>query len=426
MLCAMIGLRNALLASAFIISQVRAQVVSPASTTVAAHSRFAFKAFHSLTSDTADKNVLLAPAGLSLTFALLANVASAEVRSEIENTFELSGLDLQQINQGSLAIRKELRVADESNLQTKPAGMTMKNWQTLRKAPPNGLLIADSLWARNWRFPPAFLRVNQEYYGAEPLSLLPSSTVSAQISRWAQMRIGKNMPIQIGPLKDNTFIIVNVTHFHTSWLDPFAETLTRPGPFKLLSGSMKQVNLMYKSRQFRYLETSKFQAVILPYADQTDMYVLLPAADSSLTELEQSLDADNWSAWRAQFTSRMGRVGLPRFAFEAGFDVKARLERLGMSKTFNNPHAFPVLNPARTGGAWLTAALQTTSLKVDERGTKATSVGVLAGVVGGIHGGYNGPPPPPPFEMIVNRPFFFAISDRPSGEILFMGAVVDP
>jgi serine protease inhibitor len=34
--------------------------------------------------------------------------------------------------------------------------------------------------------------------------------------------------------------------------------------------------------------------------------------------------------------------------------------------------------------------------------------------------------PPPPFRMIVDRPFAFAITDRETGAILFLGAVVNP
>jgi hypothetical protein len=44
------------------------------------------------------------------------------------------------------------------------------------------------------------------------------------------------------------------------------------------------------------------------------------------------------------------------------------------------------------------------------------------GVAGGMIGG---PPPPLPFKMITNRPFFFAILNKPTGQLLFLGAVLE-
>jgi serpin B len=66
-------------------------------------------------------------------------------------------------------------------------------------------------------------------------------------------------------------------------------------------------------------------------------------------------------------------------------------------------------------------------LKVDESGTEAVSILMVGGVIGGVPGGQlGGPPPPPPFKMIMNRPFLFAIVDKPTGQLLFLGAVMEP
>ncbi len=45
--------------------------------------------------------------------------------------------------------------------------------------------------------------------------------------------------------------------------------------------------------------------------------------------------------------------------------------------------------------------------------------------MGGVSGGQLAPSPKP-FEMIVNRPFFFAIAQEHTGQLLFLGAVAEP
>jgi len=54
---------------------------------------------------------------------------------------------------------------------------------------------------------------------------------------------------------------------------------------------------------------------------------------------------------------------------------------------------------------------------VDETGTEAAAAtAVLVGVVSA----------PPPATLTVDRPFIFAIVDRPTGATLFIGRVLDP
>jgi serine protease inhibitor len=60
-----------------------------------------------------------------------------------------------------------------------------------------------------------------------------------------------------------------------------------------------------------------------------------------------------------------------------------------------------------------------TYVKVDEEGTEAaaaTSVGIAAMAVMAS---------PPPFQMVVDHPFFCAIAERRSGALLFAGVVTD-
>ena len=68
----------------------------------------------------------------------------------------------------------------------------------------------------------------------------------------------------------------------------------------------------------------------------------------------------------------------------------------------------------------ITKVRQKTFVEVGEEGTEAAAATAVE------RGTYGAPEkPPPPFELIVDRPFLFAIVDWGSGMILFMGVVND-
>jgi serpin B len=94
---------------------------------------------------------------------------------------------------------------------------------------------------------------------------------------------------------------------------------------------------------------------------------------------------------------------------------------MGMQHVFEPFYSFGALvsNPA---GAALTRVLQAVSIKVDEKGTEAASATFAGGVIGGISSG----PKPEPFQMIIDRPFFFAIGDNETQTILYTGVINDP
>jgi len=408
----------------FLTAAPQAQQVTPApSPIVDANSRFAFKLFKQRTTQTPDHNVLVAPTGLSLTFALLENGSDPETRKEIESTFEFTGMDLSQINEGFAAFRKEMNL-DSPTLQKKQSkGIPSASVD----ANPHRLVIADSLWIRHGYFADQFLNVSRTYYGLDLQRLVVSSSSSSQVSQWVSKKVHKDVPITLGTMNQNDFLLVDVTRFHSFWewgyhFDP---SLTKPASFTLPSGLKKNVPMMYKGMEFNYLESPKFQAVILPYSQNASMYIILPAEDSGLKELEQILTSKNWQEWLSQFGYRAGMVGLPKFKAETGFDVRAALEELGVKRVFEQ---FAALRPAVTipEGARLTKALQKTELSVDEKGTEAITVGISGGVPGGIEGGVIGQERPKPFVMIMNRPFFFAIRHNPTGQLLYLGAVVEP
>jgi len=152
------------------------------------------------------------------------------------------------------------------------------------------------------------------------------------------------------------------------------------------------------------------------------MYVFLPAKKSSLADFLGTIAAAQWDRWLSDFKEREGTVGLPRFKLEYGVYLKSILSRIGMGVVFDSVRArFERLAPP-SPPLWVDEIIHRALVEVNEEGTVAAAVTATVTVGVALHP----VSPPPPFEMIVDRPFFFVICDDLSGTVLFIGAVNDP
>jgi serpin B len=106
-------------------------------------------------------------------------------------------------------------------------------------------------------------------------------------------------------------------------------------------------------------------------------------------------------------------VRLPRFEIEWENELNEPLQRSGMTDAFDSGAAdFRRLTPG--GGVWLDLVKQKSYVKVDEEGTEAAAV-TGAVIVESL-----------PPEIRADRPFLFAIRERLTGTVLFLGIVNDP
>jgi serpin B len=155
------------------------------------------------------------------------------------------------------------------------------------------------------------------------------------------------------------------------------------------------------------------------------MYVFLPDPGSSPAKLLQIMDGDKWRrVTMPGFSQRDGLVVLPKFKLENTLGLKPTLQKLGMKTAFNN---LKMVSPdADFSGMfsdrhYISEVRQKAFVEVSEEGTEAAAVTAIPVPQS------SGPAeiPPKPFEMIVDRPFLFAIVDARSEMILFMGMVND-
>ena len=148
------------------------------------------------------------------------------------------------------------------------------------------------------------------------------------------------------------------------------------------------------------------------------MYVFLPDPGSSPAKLLRIMDGDKWRRVTVPgFSEHDGLVVLPKFKLENTLELNHPLEALGMKTAFNQKQAN--FSGMFNNLHFISEVRQKAFVEVNEEGTEAaavTAIGLMAGGMPEMN-------PPKPFEMIVDRPFLFAIVDARSEMILFMGVV---
>lgn len=364
---------------------------------VEANTKFGFKLFSEILKQDRNKNVFVSPSSVAIALSMAYNGANGETKAAMARALEFQGMTLEQVNQAHSNLKASLEKAD----------------------PKVQLSIANSLWAKQGvAFNPGFLERNAKFYDAKVKSLdFNQPSAADEINGWVKESTrGKISKIVDRLNPDDVMFLMNAIYFKGKWTDEFEKSNTATRPFSLTNGSKKQVPLMKRQGKYRYAETDQFQAVSLPYGDRRlSMYVFLPK--SNLAEFQKTLTAQNWQTWMKQFSSRNGEIQLPRFKMDYDVELKTALSAIGMGIAFNDAADFSGLSKATTK---IDQVKHKTFVEVNEEGTEAaavTSVGIVATSM---------PIEQEPFRMIVDRPFFCAIRDNQTGEILFMGSIVNP
>ncbi|HOK53644.1 MAG TPA: serpin family protein [Armatimonadota bacterium] len=367
---------------------------------VSAHSDFGFRLFHELNKQQPNSNVFISPASLNLTLSMTCNGARGDTQEAMARTLGIQAIPLEQVNKANSTLIANLN------------------------APGPGLKItvANSLWGdRSIRFNRSFVATNKQYYDAHLKRLNFQDPKAPQvIDNWVSKKTQGRIKRIVERIDANEFLIlVDAVHFDGVWMNEFNEALTKEGDFILSNGQKKRIPMMSNSTMLRYYRGQDFQMVRLPYGqDRMSMLIFLPDKNSDLETFISKLNIENWQKWRNGMQESQVLITMPRFEIEysAEEEMKTALTSLGMGV------AFDAKNADFTGicsqGSWLNRVIHKTYLRVDEKGTEAAAA--TAAALQGLA------VMPSLVEFTVDRPFFCAIDDGKTGEILFMGAIYKP
>jgi serine protease inhibitor len=370
---------------------------------VNANNRFGFNLFTrlQLQQKSQPENIFISPQSIAIALAMTRNGTVGKTQAQITQTLGLEQLDTATVDHSYQQLIKTLTTTDNSV----------------------ELAIANSLWVnQNISLKAPFVKTAQDFYQGKVTNLdFTNPSTKKTIDRWVANNTAHQIPEIVDSISpEDALYLINAIYFKGSWTNKFAPDATTEQPFYLKSKTTKPVAMMSQTGDYRYYENEQFQAIRLPYGKQAElgMYIFLPQTNSSLEQFNQQLNLDNWQAWLSQMRSQPGKIFLPKFKLRYTTELKNVLSSLGMQQVFNFAQAdFSAMTDS-------TVAINTVKhkavIEVNEEGTEAagvTSTGIRITSV---------TPQKQPFEMNINRPFFFAIRDDRTGTILFMGNVVEP
>jgi serpin B len=375
-------------------------------TLVDGNNAFALDIYHTLSVQ--DGNLILSPFSMSLALAMTYAGARGETESQMADTlhFDLPQGQLHPAFNAldqDLASRGKAKSDDEEPLQ---------------------LNIANAVWAeQTYPFLPDFLDVIASNYGAG-IALADFinkyESIRKEINDWVYDETQEKIKdlIPEGILNSDTrMVLVNAIYFKADWLDQFDPVETHDYPFHLLDGTDVTVEMMKKYITAPYYRGDGFQAVELPYAgDTAAMDILLPD-EGNFETFESALNPNLYDQTLDGLQPASFDIFLPKFTFESSFDLSETLKSMGMVAAFD-PDSADLSGMTGKKDLFISDVIHKAFVAVDEAGTEAAAAtGAFAQITSALLGNP---------AVVIDRPFIFIIRDKPSGQILFIGRVLDP
>lgn len=356
--------------------------------------------------DPASPNVFLSPLSASMALGMAMNGAAGDTWSQMRDALGFAGLDEPNINQAYHDLIELLRGLD----------------------PKVEFGLANSVWGREGiAFHQDFLDRTRTFFDAHVEDLDFDDPASLGIMNgWVEAATNGRIEELIDAIDpDAIMYLINAVYFNGDWTYRFEEDETRPRPFTRADGGTVEVDMMAMETDLRFFVDDRASVLELPYGGGAfSAIAVLPAPGRTIGELVAGLDAGVWADWMAEIDGAeplAAGVMLPRLELEYDRALNDDLQALGMLDAFNAGGLadFSRLTPlALPGKVYLSRVQQKSFLKVDERGTEAAAATFAEIVL--VCAGCSGP------RFVFDRPFLFAIRERLSATILFIGVIGDP
>lgn len=377
------------------------EIDSKSAQLIEADNAFGLELFQNVRNTSEDENIMLSPLSVSLALAMAYNGADGETKTEMEQAMKLNGLTPEQINSSYEMLVDALKSLDEDVV----------------------FEIANAIfYAEGFPVKQDFHDINQKVYDAEMEGLdFGDPSALEVINGWVANKTHDKIPTILDNLSaEARMVLLNAIYFYGTWTNAFDEDGTKMNRFTRNDGTILEVPMMSKEDKVEYASAETFSAVKLPYGNgQYEMVVMLPASGYKSTDLIDQLSLQNWKSWNNQFSEQENVViSMPRFKFGYKTKLNDILKQMGMPKAFQPDIAdFSKISDI---DLYISDVVHKTYIDVNETGTEAAAVTAIVFNTTSVGPGHE------KIHFTVDRPFVFAITEKDTDAILFMGEVQNP
>jgi len=287
------------------------------------------------------------------------------------------------------------------------------------------LRTGNALWIqKDYPFLEDYLKRVEGYYGGKATVLdfvaeteKSQKTINAFIEEQTNNKIKDLIPP--GYIDEYTrLVLTNAIYFKGYWKTAFNESLTGEDDFWIAPNRSVKVQMMRmnpnETTKFNYADIGDVQILELPYTgEKISMLIILP---KDLEATESLLSAERLDDYRSKMKEeRLDEICLPKFELETKYFMKESLSALGMPSAFSEVADFSGMTGKKD--LFISEVIHQAYVKVDEKGTEAAAATAVIMELTAIT------------EMKVfraDRPFIFIIQERETGNVLFMGRIIDP
>ncbi len=361
------------------------------------NNKFGFKVFREIVKEQTAENIFISPMSISYALGMTFNGAEGKTKQEMANTLEFGNLTDSEINASFKALMKKLMELDPQVIMN----------------------IANSIWYREGvDVLKKFKMINQSYFQAEIRNMdFADPQTKNIINNWVNEKTNGKIEKVIDEIDALSMMyLINAIYFKGSWTEAFKKERTREDKFFYAEGKSVLCEMMKTSEKNLYFENKDFQAVELPYGKENfSMVVILPKKEKDINKFISNLNLEDWNAWLSGFSKQKGTLVLPKFKIEYDIEMNDVLTSLGMPEAFTSAADFSKMTKKQK--LYISNVKHKTFVDVNEEGTEAAAVTVVE-----MKLTYTGPG----FFMKVNRPFVFAIKEKETNSIIFIGKIANP